>query len=160
MKTRTSFVLILLAGMLLFTACTGSVSTGSTSTPDPSLMSINERTIWDFENLRNEVHDLAAAAADTPAEDLDPIVNQVYALSEEIKEYEFPLFAVKAHSALYYFANSTYICYSQKEQEYMGEMAGDEIIGEVNYSHCDQAPIFGESVDLLLQELKETNAEK
>lgn len=160
MKPRTSFVLSLLAGMLLIPACNGSVNTGPTWTPDPSLMSINERTIWDFENLRNEVHDLAAAASDTPAEELDPVVNQMFALSEEIKEYEFPLFAVKAHSALYYFANSTYICYSQKEQEYMREMVGDEIIGEVNYSYCDRAPEYEEGFDLLIQELKETNAEK
>jgi len=123
-------------------------------------MSITERTIWDFENLRNEVHDLAAAAADTPAEDLRPIYLQMVELTEEIEEYDFPLFAAQAPSALYYFANSTYICYSQKEQEYMREMAGDEIIGEINYSYCDRAPEYEEGFDLLIQELKETNAEK
>ena len=36
MKTRKSFELILIAGILLFTACTGSADTGPDNTPDPT----------------------------------------------------------------------------------------------------------------------------
>ena len=169
MKTRTAFALSLFTVLLLITACAGSASTGPTSTPDPLTMTITERTIWDFENIRNEVHDLAEAAADTPAgepenmedlEELDQIVNQVAALSYEVKEYyDVPLLAIKAQSALYNFADSTYSCYSYKHQEYMRKLVGDETITEVDYSICDQAQEYEESFDLLLQELKDDNTE-
>jgi len=165
MKPRTIFALSLLVGMLLITACNGSANSGHTGTPDPLTMTITERIIWDFENIRNEVHDLAEAAADTPAgepenmedlEELNQIVNQMAALSREIKEYyDVPLFAVKAQSALYNFADSTYSCYSYKHQEYMRKLVGDETITEVDYSICDQAQEYEESFDLLLQELKD-----
>ena len=85
MRTRTPLTISLLTGLFLITSCTGSVDIGPTSTTDPEMLDINERAIWDLENLREEVNDLAEVAADTPVEDLEPIVRQMTALKEEIE---------------------------------------------------------------------------
>lgn len=160
MKGKTLLLVMLLGlTLLLITSCNESVNTEPVSTPDPSLMSITERTIWDFENFRNELNDLAAVAGDTPVEDLESITRQMADLKQEIEGYDFPLVAVKAHSALYRFSNSTFLCYKDKYWEYYYETIGVESKGD-DIAHCDQAQIFGESVDLLLQELKEMDAEK
>ena len=42
----------------------------------------------------------------------------------------------------------------------MREMVGDETITDVDYSISDQAQEYEESIDLLIQELKETNAKE
>ena len=127
---------------------------GPTSTPDPLLMDIYERTIWDFENLRNEMNDLAAAAADTPVEDLKLITGQMVELTEEIKGYEFPLFAASAQSTLYSFSFNTEQCYLTKYAEYINEVSHPE---DIAY-RCNQAQLFEETLDLYLQELIEINA--
>ena len=147
-------ITLLLLGftLLLVTACDNS---GTTRTQDPMLMTINERTIWELENYKNEVNEMAVEAAEMAAEDLDPLIWHINSLAEEIKDYKVPLFAVKAQSALYNFADSTYSCYSYKHQEYMRKLVGDETITEVDYSICDQAQEYEESFDLLLQELKD-----
>jgi hypothetical protein len=151
MRTR---IINLFAGFLLLTSCTGSGGMGPTSTPDPLLMTINERIIWDFENLREEVNDLAAEAVDTPVEDLEPIIRQMAALEEEIQGYEFPLFAAKAHSALYNFSANTILCYQREYVEYLREISGEESVGE-HIDFCGQARVFEETLDLYLQKLKE-----
>lgn len=151
MRTR---IISLFTGILLFTACTGSVDSGPASTPDPLLMDPVERTIWDFENFRNEVNALAAAAADTPVEDLEPIARQMTALAEEIWGYEYPLFAAQAQSALYNFAVNTEQCYIGK---FMEEISDQEMMGFYE-ERCDQAQVYKETLDLYLQELKEMNA--
>lgn len=161
MKGKKLLLVVLLGlALLLITACKESTDMGPTSTPNPLTMTIFERTIWDFDNYRNKVNDMAAEAADMAPEDLDPIIWEMNALAEEIKEYEVPLFAVKAQSALYNYANSTFQCYSDKFSVYFRESIGAEPLDPSNFDYCDEAPIFGESVDLLLQELKEMNAKK
>lgn len=161
MKEKTLLPVMLLGlSLLLITSCNGPVSTRPANTPDPFIMTLEERAIWDFENFYNELHDLAKEAADTPVEDLGPISSQSYLLSEEIKEYEVPLFAVKAQSALYNYANAIYKCCSRKYQKYKSEMVGDETLGEVDYSICDRIQDFAEPAYLYIQELKEVNTEK
>jgi hypothetical protein len=146
-----------MAGILLLTACTGSVDLGPTSTPDPLLMTIEERTIWDFENFRNEVIALAGLAADTPVEDLEPILQQMQTLNGELNVYESPLFAAQAHSALLNFFWSTEQCYMGKFAAYLTETSGQGMMGRPDDS-CERAQVFLEAFDLYLQELKETDA--
>lgn len=161
MKEKPLLLVMLLGlSLLLITSCNGLVSTGPTDTPDPFTMTLEERIIWDFENINNELHDLAKEATDTPVEDLEPITSQIYLLSEEIKEYEVPLFGVKAQSALYHYANAIYKCCSRRYQKYKGEMEGDETLGEVDYSICNRIQVYAESSYLNIQELKEMNTEK
>lgn len=158
-KTRISFVICTLAGVFLFSACSGSTAVGPTSTPDPMLMNFNERTIWDFENYREEINDLAGLAAETPVEDLDPIVHQISALAEEIKEYDYPLSAAQTHSALYNYAEFTFQCYVIKYQVHITEMSDEEyhtFFGD--FDRCERAQEYKETFDLYLQELKGANA--
>ena len=157
MRTRTTLAFCFLAGLFLFTSCTGSDESGPTSTPDPMLMDIHERTIWDFENYRNEVNDLAGLAADTPVEDLEPIIQQMQMLNGEINRYEYPLFAAQAHSALLNFAYSTDQCYMGKFAAYLMENSDQEMMGRPEDS-CDQAQVYEETLDLYLQELKEMDS--
>ena len=157
MKAKTLFAIIWLTGLLLITSCAGSGTTGPTSTPDPMLMDIYERTTWDFENLREEVNDLAAEAADTPAEDLEPILHQMQTLNGEINEYEFPLFASQTHSALLNLAWNTEQCYFGKYAKYLADISGQGLMREVD-DRCDQAQVYEETLNLYLQELKEINA--
>ena len=158
MKSKTKSTIILLAGLLLITSCSESVKTGPTSTPDPLLMTLSERAIWEFDNFRNEVNGLAAAAATTPAEDLEPIIKQMTALKEEIQGCDFPLSASQAHSALLNFALFTEQCYFGKYAGYLAEISGHEsMIGSDD--RCNQALIYEETLDLYLQELKEMNTE-
>ena len=158
MKNRIAFVTSLIAGMLLMTSCTGSEGIGPTNTPDPLLMTFNERAIWNFENFRDEVNDLAAAAAVTPAQDLDPIVKQMTTLKEEIQGCEFPLSASQAHSALLNYALFTEQCYFGKYVEYLAEISGQ---GSMRNSAdpCDQVQIYEERLDSYLQELKGADAD-
>ena len=158
MKNRIAFVTSLIAGVLLMTSCTGSEGIGPTNTPDPLLMTSNERAIWEFENFRDEVNDLAAEADATPVEDLEPIIRQMTVLKDEIGGYEFPLSASQAHSALYNFAWNTEQCYFGKYAEYLAEISGHGLMGEVD-DRCNQAQVYEETLDLYLQELKEMNAE-
>lgn len=157
MRTRKSFIICLIAGLFLITSCTGSVNTGPTSTPDPLLMTIEERTLWDFENYRDEVNALAGSAADTSVEDLEPILHQMQMLNGEINGYEYPLFAAKAHSALSNFAWNTEQCYTSKYAEYLMESSDQEMMVRPD-DRCDQAQVYEETLDLYLQELKEINA--
>ena len=158
MKGKTLLLVVLLCfSMLLITSCNESSNMESTSTPDPLTMTINERAIWDFDNYRNQVNEMAAEAADLPAEDLDPLIWQMNSLAEEINEYDTPLIviAIKAQSALYYYANSTFQCYSAKHAEYFRESIGAETLTPNNFAYCDDIMVFSESFDLLLQELKD-----
>lgn len=157
MRTRRSLTICLIAGLFLLTSCTGSINLGPTSTPDPLTMDIFERTIWDFENYRNEVNALAGLAADTPVEDLELILQQMQTLSGELNGYESPLFAAQAHSALLNFFWSTEQCYMGKFAAYLMENSDQEMMGRPDDS-CEQAQVFLETFDLYLQELKETNA--
>lgn len=158
MKNRTAFMISLIAGMLLITSCTGSEGIGPTNTPDPLLMNFNERAIWDFENFRDEVNDLAAAAAATPAQDLEPIVKQMTALKEEIGGCEYPLSASQAHSALLSFASFTEQCYFGKYAEHLVEISGQGSMLNSD-DHCDQVQIYEERLDTYLQELKGADAD-
>lgn len=158
MKNRTAFMISLIAGMLLITSCTGSEGIGPTNTPDPLLMNFNERAIWEFENFRDEVNDLAAAAAATPAQDLEPIVKQMTALKEEIGGCEYPLSASQAHSALLSFASFTEQCYFGKYAEYLIEISGQGSMLNSD-DHCDQVQIYKERLDTYLQELKGADAD-
>jgi hypothetical protein len=119
-------------------------------------MDIFERTIWDLENYRDEVNNLAAIMADTPAEDLEPICLQMVALTEEIEGYKFPLFAADAQSVLYHFSYSTNQCCGVKFGEYLNKGP----LPEHTAYHCDNAQVYKESVDTYLQELREMYVEK
>ena len=133
---------------------------GSASTTDPSLMTIHEKNIWHLENFSNEMHELAGLAADTPVEDLEPIVNQMNALIQDPqRNHEVPPFAAKAQSVLLEFAWHTKQCYADKYAKYLGETTWQESMGGAK-DLCDQAQVFEESFDLYLQELKEMNVEK
>jgi len=158
MKNRIVFMTSLIASILLITSCTGSEGIGPTNTPDPLLMTSNERAIWEFENFRDEVNDLAAEADATPVEELEPIVKQMTALKEEIRGCEFTLSASQAHSALLSFASSTEQCYFGKYAEYLIEASGHELMGESD-DHCDQVQIYKERLDTYLQELKGADAD-
>lgn len=162
MRTKIIYGLTLMTGLLLITSCNGLTDSMPTSTPDILLMDIYERTIWDFENIREELNDLALAAADTPAENLEPILRQMNALEEEIKGYEFPLDAAEAHSALYYFADIINQCYGIEYGEYLltGEAKEEWIAAFSDYDRCDRVQVYEETFDLYLQELKETYVEK
>ena len=148
-----------MTGIFLITSCNGLTDSIPTSTPDILLMDIYERAIWDFENLRNEIHDLAAVAADTPVEDLEPILRQIAELKAEIEGYEFPLEAAKAQSALDNYSATTILCYQREYVEYLREISGEESVGE-HIDFCGQAQVYEETFDLYLQELKETYVEK
>lgn len=150
MKAKMSVILV---GMALITACVGPVEIRLTSTPDPL-----EIIVMEFEYLRGKVNELAAVAADTPVEDLESIVRQMTALKDEIKAYEIPLEAAQAHSAFYNFAWNTEQCYFGKFAEYLLEDSDQESMIDFK-DRCDQAGVYEETFDLLIQELKETIAE-
>lgn len=151
---------VILVLVLLIKCFSGAGDMGPDSTPDPSLMTIEERTIWDLENYRNEMHDLAELAADTPVEDLEPIILQMNALIQDPnKNPEVPPIAAKAQSALREYTWYTKQCYADKYAEYLGETTYQESMGG-SKDLCEQAQVFEESFDLYLQELKEMNAEK
>jgi hypothetical protein len=145
-------MICILAGFFLFSACDGATESGPTSTPDP--LSI---TIWDFEEIRKEVLDLAATAADTKAENLESVIKQMTALKEEISGYEFPLIAAQAHSALYNFAFNTEQCYFGIFAEYLAEISDQETMLE-HEDRCVEARTYQETFDQYLQELKDNNA--
>jgi len=147
-------------GIFLITACQGLTDSMPTSTPDILLMELYEKSISDFENLRNEIHDLAAAADDTPAEDLEPILRQLADRKAEIEGYEFPLELeiAKAQSALANYSATTILCYQREYVEYLREISGQESVGE-QIDFCGQAQGLEETLDLVLQELKETYLE-
>jgi hypothetical protein len=151
----------LLAGMFLITSCNGLTGPKPTSTPAPCPKDVLETTVRDFEDLRKEIDDLAALADDTPAEDLEPIVRQMTALKEEVNQYDFPLCAAKAQSALQNFSFYTEQCYFIKFMEYIKEIYDEESISDYDdYDRCDRAQLHEEAFDLMLQELNEMIAEK
>ena len=140
MKTSTPFLISLLIGMLLITSCNGLTGPKPTSTPDPCPKDVLETIIYDFEDLKQEINALAAVAADTPAEDLKPIVLQMTELKEDIKGYEFPLCAAYAQSALQEFSLFTEQCYFIKYVEYINENSGVESIADYDdFDRCDRA---------------------
>ncbi len=105
--------------------------------------------------------DLAALAADTPVEDLEPIARRMTELKEEIKGYEFPLCAAKAQSALQEFSFYTEQCYLIKFAEYIKEISDEESIADYDdYDRCDWAQLHEEAFDLMIQELNEMIAAK
>ena len=147
--------------MLLTTSCNGLTGPKPTSTPDPCPKDVLEIIIYDFEDQKQEINALAAVAADTPAEDLKPIVLQMTELKEDIKGYEFPLCAARAQSALQEFSLYTEQCYFIKYAEYINENSGLESIADYDdFDRCDRAQVYEETLDLYLQELKEMNAIK
>lgn len=161
MRTSTPFLISLLIGMLLTTSCNGLTGLKPTSTPDPCPKDVLETVIYDFEDLKQEINALAAVAADTPAEDLKPIVLQMTELKEDIKGYEFPLCVARAQSALQEFSLYTEQCYFIKYVEYINENSDVESIADYDdFDRCDQAQLHEEALDLFLQELKEMNAIK
>jgi hypothetical protein len=161
MRTKIIYGITLMTGIFLITSCNGLTDSMPTSTPDILLMDIYEGIISDFENLRNEIHDLAAVAADTPAEDLEPILLQLADRKVEIGRYEFPLELeiAKAQSALANYSATTILCYQREYLEYLREISGQESVGE-QIDFCGQAQVLEETLDLYLQELKETYVEK
>ena len=154
-NNKGSFLINILAGILLLASCAGPVESGPTSTPDPLTMGIEERTIWELEILRNEIKALAEAADDTPVEDLEPILKEMNALWQTIPE--FPLFAARAGSALREYGFYTEQCYFGIYAEYLAEKSGMETMMQ-SQDHCDRAQVYEETLDLYLQEMKETNA--
>lgn len=161
MRTRTIYAITLMAGLFLITSCNVLTGPKPTSTPDPCPKDVLETTVRDFEDLRKEIDDLAALADDTPAEDLEPIVRQMTALKEKVNQYEFPLCAAKAQSALQNFSWYTEQCYFIKYMEYIKEIYDEESISDYDdYDRCDRAQLHEEAFDLMLQELKEMIAEK
>ena len=161
MRTKIINGITLMVGIFLITSCHGLTESMPTSTPDILLMETHERSFRDFENLRDEIHDLAAAADDTPAEDLEPILRQLADLKEEIEVYEFPLELeiARAQSALANYSATTILCYQREYVEYLREISGQESVGE-QIDFCGQAQGLEESLDFVLQELKETDVEK
>ena len=161
MKTSTPFLISLLIGMLLTTSCNGLTGPKPTSTQDPCPIDVLETTIYDFEDLKQEINALAAVASDTPVGDLEPIVRQMTALKEEIKGYEFPLCAARAQSALQEFSLYTEQCYFVKYMEYDKENSGVEsIVDYDDYDRCDRAQLHEEAFDLMIQRLNELIATK
>ena len=158
MRTR---VLSLLSVIFLITSCNGLTGSDPTSMPDPCSKDVLEKTLMDFENLREEVNYLAAVADDTHVEDLEQIVRQMTELKEEIKVYEFPLCAAKAQSALQEFSLYTEQCYFIKYAEYINENSDVESIADYDdYDRCDRAQLHEEAYDLMIQELKDMIAAK
>lgn len=157
MRPQGSLIFCLVVSLFLLIACEAAIEDGPTYTPDPILMTIEERTIWDFENFRNELNALAGSAADTPVEDLEPILHQMQMLNGEINGYESPLFAAQAHSALLNLFWSTEQCYMGKFAAYLMESSDQEMMGQPD-DWCDQIQVYEETFDLYLQELKETSA--
>ena len=156
MRTRTSFVISLLAGMFLITSCNVLTGPKPTSTQDSCPKDILETTVRDFEDLKKEMDDLAALADNTLAEDLEPVVRQMTALKEEVNQYEFPLCAAYAQSALSNFSFSTEQCYFIKYMEYIKEISGVESIADHDdYDRCNRALEYEEYFDLKIQELNE-----
>jgi len=149
----------LVAALLLMTACTGSVDPELSSTPDPLLMDFYDRTIWEFENLRNRVSDLAANAADTPVDELEPIIQEMIALKEEIKGYEFPLPAAQTHSTLYNYAFYTEQCYFSKYAEFLMASSSQGTMRKPEDDPCDQVQVYRETLNQYLQDLKELEAD-
>ncbi len=161
MKTKIAFVIGLLIGMLLITSCNGLTGPRPISTPDPCSKDVLETIIYDFEDLKQEINALAAVAADTPAEDLKPIVLQMTELKEDVKGYEFPLCAAYAQSALQEFSLWTEQCYFIKYIEYNKENSGVESIADHDdYDRCDRAQLHEEAFDLMIQQLNELIATK
>jgi hypothetical protein len=156
MTIRTLVFMKWMIALFLLTSCTGSIANGPTSTPDPCSKEILETTVRDLEEFKNEMDGLAAEAADTPAEDLELIVRQMTALKEDIEEFEFPLCAAKVDSALSNFALSIEQCYFGKFAEVILDQ--DSMVKHEN--HCDQAQVYEETYNLLLQELNEMIAEE
>ena len=133
-----------------------------TSTPEPCLKRIAEGIIEDkgFKDLRTELNDLVAAADETLAEDLGPIISQLEELLDKIDGYAFPppfsSCADRVHIELYNFAFWTEQCYSIKYEE---------TIDKADYTndvavYCNQARLYGEDFGLMMQELKDIIAEK
>jgi hypothetical protein len=140
---------------MLITSCAGPVLTGPTITPDPQLMDVYERTIWDIENLRNQVNDLEIIASETQAEDLEPIIQELISLKEKIRGYSYPLTAAQAHSALYNFAFYTEQCYFSKYAELLLESSNQETIRKPEDDPCVHIQVYRETLNQYLQELKE-----
>jgi len=161
MKTKIQFVIGLLIGMLLIASCNGLTGPKPTSTKDPCPKDLLETTVKDFENLRDDMNDLAAVADDTPVGDLETIVRRMSELKEEIKGYEFPLCAARAQSALQEFSLYTEQCYFVKYMEYDKENSGVEsIVDYDDYDRCDRAQLHEEAFDLMIQQLNELIATK
>ena len=158
MKAKTLFVTLLLIGLFVLSSCAAPGDIGPTNTPDPLLMNINERTIWDFENYKEEINLLAVKAEDLPAEDIEMIVRQMTEITEEIKDYEFPLSAAQIHSALYNFARNTEQCYFGKYMESTMVVENVEFF-ERQDVFCDQAKLIEETFDQYLLEMKEMETE-
>ena len=156
MRARTPRTTIILTGILLITSCSGLTSPEPTSTPDPCSKDILEKIVGDFDDFKKEIDQLAEVAAATPAEDLELIVRQMTKLKEEVEDYEFPLCAAKAQSALFNFSFSTEQCIFYKYAQYINVVSHPE----EEAKHCDRAGLFEEGYVSMLQELNEMIAEK
>jgi hypothetical protein len=149
-------IVYILSFIFLLTSCGGLTDPIPTSTSDPCSKDVLETALRDFEDLKNEIDDLALEAADTPAEDLELIVRQMTALKEEIEGYEFPLCAAKTQSALYNYSLHSEQCIFYKYAQYINAVSHPEEEKE----HCDRAQLFEEGYEQMLQGLKEMIAEK
>jgi hypothetical protein len=166
-------ITIISISVILFASCDSLPGQESTITHDPAssseqestadltTMSPHERTIWDFEQFRNEMKELSEAAAETQPGDLDPINRQMSLLAAKIKKYDFPLEAALAHSVLYNYAFMTSQCYIIKFDIYVNEMSDDDydfFFGD--FDRCERALVYEETFNMYLEELKETFASK
>jgi hypothetical protein len=147
-------IICIFVGIFLISGCAGRVDFGPSNTPDPL-----EITVMEFEYLRSKVNELAQVAADTPVQDLEMIVRQMTALTNEIKEYEFPLEAAQAHSTLYNFSWNTEQCFFGIFAEYLLEDSDQEPMSDYK-DRCDQVQVYEETFELMIQELKETIVDK
>ena len=173
MRTRMRLITIISICVILLASCNllsgqeptttldPASSSEQESTPDLSTMSPHERTIWDFQQFRNEMKEFSEAAAGTQPDDFDPINRQMGLLVAKIKKYDFPLEAALAHSVLYNYAFMTSQCYMIKFDVHINEMPDDEyelFFGD--FDRCERALVYEETFNLYLEELKETFASK
>lgn len=173
MKTRTHVITFISIWMILLSSCDFLADQKPTITPDPSsiseqastpelsMMNPYERTIWDFEQYRNEIKELSSTAAETPAGDLDPITRQMSLLTSRIKKYDFPLEAALAHSVLYNYAFMTTQCYMIKFDVFVNQMPEDDqdfFFGD--FDRCERALVYEETFNQYFRTLKEDFASK
>jgi hypothetical protein len=128
-----------------------------TSTPEPCLKRIAEGIINDqvFEGLRTELNDLIKDAAEKKAEDLEPIIQHMEELLNEIEGYEFSTTysscTQRVHAAIYNYAWFSKEYFRIKHEEYVD---GVSYADELDYQ-ASRARYYEEEFDLLIYELEQ-----
>lgn len=128
-----------------------------TGTPEPCPKRIAEGIINDkvFEGLRMELNDLIKDAAEKKAEDLEPIIQQMEELLNEIEGYEFsPTYSSctqRVHAAIYNYAWFSKEYFRIKHEEYVdGVSYADELDNQASWARYHE-----EELDLLVYELEQ-----